>query len=31
MDPGYTGEYIVALHNDSEDTQVIGHGDRIAQ
>ena len=30
-DEDYTGEYMVALHNDSSNTQVINHGDRIAQ
>lgn len=30
-DEDYTGEYIVALHNDSNDAQVVRHGDRIAQ
>lgn len=30
-DEDYTGEYIVALHNDSEYDQVIRNGDRIAQ
>ena len=30
-DEDYTGEYIVALHNHSNDTQTISHGDRIAQ
>jgi dUTP pyrophosphatase len=30
-DYDYTGEYIVALHNDSQDTQYIKHGERIAQ
>ena len=30
-DEDYTGEYIVALHNDSEETRVVRHGDRIAQ
>ena len=30
-DEDYTGEYIVALHNHSNDTQTIRHGDRIAQ
>lgn len=30
-DEDYTGEYIVALHNHSNDTQFIRHGDRIAQ
>lgn len=30
-DEDYTGEYIVALHNDSEEPRVVKHGDRIAQ
>lgn len=30
-DPDYTGEYIVALHNDSDNVQTIFNGDRIAQ
>lgn len=30
-DEDYTGEYIVAMHNDTETTQQILHGDRIAQ
>jgi dUTP pyrophosphatase len=30
-DEDYTGEYIVAIHNDSEYDQYIYHGDRIAQ
>jgi len=30
-DEDYTGEYIVALHNDSEVTRTVKHGDRIAQ
>ena len=30
-DEDYTGEYIVALHNDSEETRIVKHGDRIAQ
>lgn len=30
-DEDYTGEYIVALHNDSEDPATIKKGDRIAQ
>ena len=30
-DEDYTGEYIVALHNDSEVTRIVKHGDRIAQ
>ena len=30
-DDDYTGEYIVALHNDTDEIQFIHHGDRIAQ
>lgn len=30
-DEDYTGEYIVALHNDSSSIQTIKQGDRIAQ
>lgn len=30
-DYDYTGEYIVALHNDSNENRVVNHGDRIAQ
>lgn len=30
-DCDYTGEYIVALHNDSDSPRVIGDGERIAQ
>lgn len=30
-DEDYTGEYIVALHNDTDETQIIHHGERIAQ
>ena len=30
-DSDYRGEYIVALHNDTNDTQVINPNDRIAQ
>lgn len=30
-DSKYRGEYIVALHNDSDDIRIINHGDRIAQ
>ena len=30
-DEDYTGEYIVALHNDSEISQIIRNGDRIVQ
>ena len=31
MDSDYRGEVIVALHNDSEKTRIVGNGDRIAQ
>ena len=30
-DSDYRGEYIVALHNDSEDCKIVLPGDRIAQ
>ena len=30
-DSDYRGEYIVALHNDSNELQVIPHGIRVAQ
>lgn len=30
-DEDYTGEYLVACHNDSKNTVVIGSGERIAQ
>lgn len=30
-DEDYRGEYIVALHNDSNEMRFINHGDRIAQ
>lgn len=30
-DSDYRGSYIVALHNDSEETQIVKSGDRIAQ
>jgi dUTP pyrophosphatase len=30
-DEDYTGEYMVALHNDSEQMQVVEEGERIAQ
>lgn len=30
-DEDYTGEYIIALHNDTDRVQRIHHGDRIAQ
>ena len=31
IDSTYRGEIIVALHNDSSETQIIEHGQRIAQ
>ena len=30
-DSDYRGEYIVALHNDTDDVRTVAHGDRIAQ
>ena len=30
-DEDYSGEYIVAIHNDTDDYQFINNGDRIAQ
>lgn len=30
-DSDYRGEYIVALHNDSDETRTVRNGDRIAQ
>lgn len=30
-DEDYTGEYIVALHNDTDKPKIVHHGDRIAQ
>jgi dUTP pyrophosphatase len=31
VDADYRGEVMVALHNHSGETQVISHGERIAQ
>lgn len=31
VDPDYRGEIKVALHNHSEEEQIVRHGDRIAQ
>jgi dUTP pyrophosphatase len=31
IDPDYRGEIIVAIHNDTDETQSINPGDRIAQ
>lgn len=31
VDSDYTGEIIVALHNDTDEDKIIHHGDRIAQ
>ena len=30
-DEDYRGEYIVALHNDTDEEKIVRHGDRIAQ
>ena len=30
-DSDYRGEYIIALHNDSDSARTVRHGDRIAQ
>lgn len=30
-DEDYTGEYVVALHNDTDEPQTVTTGDRIAQ
>ena len=30
-DSDYRGEYIVALHNDTDDVRTVAHGERIAQ
>ena len=31
IDEPYTGEWLVPIHNDTNETQIIHHGDRIAQ
>jgi len=31
VDPDYRGEFMVALHNHSKDTQTVAKGERIAQ
>lgn len=31
IDEPYTGEWLIPLHNDTENDRVIHHGDRIAQ
>ena len=31
IDSSYRGEWMVALHNDGDESQIIRHGDRIAQ
>ena len=31
IDSSYRGEWLVALHNDGKEYQIIKHGDRIAQ
>lgn len=31
IDEPYTGEWLIPLHNDTNETKIIHHGDRIAQ
>jgi dUTP pyrophosphatase len=31
IDEPYTGEWLIPLHNDSDEDKIIHHGDRIAQ
>ena len=31
IDEPYTGEWFIPIHNDTNETQIIHHGDRIAQ
>lgn len=31
IDSAYRGEWLVSLYNDGDETQIINHGDRIAQ
>ena len=31
IDEPYTGEWFIPIHNDSNETKVVKHGDRIAQ
>ncbi len=31
IDEPYTGEWLIPLHNDTDETKIIHHGDRIAQ
>lgn len=31
VDPDYRGEVLVALYNDSDETQIVCNGDRVAQ
>lgn len=31
IDSGYRGEWLIPLHNDSDEEQVVTHGERIAQ
>lgn len=31
IDEPYTGEWLIPLHNDTENEQIVHHGDRIAQ
>lgn len=31
IDEPYTGQWLIPLHNDTDETKIIHHGDRIAQ
>ncbi len=31
IDSGYVGEWLISIYNDGNETQIIKHGDRIAQ
>ena len=31
VDEPYTGQWLIPLHNDTDETKIIRHGDRIAQ
>lgn len=31
IDSNYTGEWLISIYNDGNETQIIKHGDRIAQ
>ena len=31
IDEPYTGEWLIPLHNDTDEDKIVHHGDRIAQ